>query len=53
MGSLSVRLPLLFLAAIALSGLVATAIALRLFQTYNHAQSLRELHREARGLTRV
>src|SRR3954447_24008502 len=51
--SLRFRLPALFLAAIALSGIVATAIAIRLFQNYTHAQSLNELRREARGLARL
>src|SRR5215831_6703405 len=53
MRSLRFRLPALFLAAIALSGIVATAIAFRLFQSYTHAQSLSELRREASGLTRL
>jgi signal transduction histidine kinase len=51
--SLRFRLPVLFLAAIALSGIVATAIAFRLFQSYTHNQSLAELRREARGLTHL
>src|SRR5215475_6351654 len=53
MRSLRFRLPVLFLAAIALSGIVATAIAFRLFQSYTHAQSVAELRREAHGLTRL
>jgi len=51
--SLRFRLPALSLAGIALAGLVTTAIALRLYQGYTHDQSLRELSREARGLTRL
>lgn len=51
--SLRFRLPALFLAGIALAGLVATAIAVRLFQTYTREQSLSELRREAAGLTQL
>jgi signal transduction histidine kinase len=49
--SLRFRLPLFFLAGIALAGLIATAVALRLFQDYAREQSLRELNREAIGIT--
>jgi signal transduction histidine kinase len=51
--SLRVRLPLLFLAAIAFAFLVASLIALRLFQDYTRTQSLVELRREASGLARL
>jgi two-component system, OmpR family, sensor kinase len=51
--SLRFRLPALFLAAIVLSGIVATAIAFRLFANYTQAQSVRELRRETHGLTRL
>jgi signal transduction histidine kinase len=51
--SLRFRLPLFFLTGIALSGLIATALALRLFQDYAREQSLRELNREAIGITRL
>ncbi|MBA2332252.1 MAG: HAMP domain-containing histidine kinase [Actinobacteria bacterium] len=51
--SLRVRLPLFFLAAIALAFLVASLIALRLFQDYTRTQSLAELRREANGLARL
>ena len=51
--SLRVRLPLLFLAAIALAFLVASLIALRLFQDYTRTQSIVELRREATGLARL
>ena len=47
--SLRVRLPLLFLAGILLSGLVTTLIAIRLFQDFAHDQTLSELRREANG----
>jgi signal transduction histidine kinase len=51
--SLRFRLPLFFLAGIALAGLIATAVALRLFQDYAREQSLRELNREAVGISRL
>src|SRR4051812_50135869 len=41
--SLRFRLPAIFLAAIALAGLVSTLIALRLFPGYSRDQSLAEL----------
>ncbi|MBA3347222.1 MAG: HAMP domain-containing histidine kinase [Actinobacteria bacterium] len=51
--SLRFRLPALFLAAIALAFLVATLIALGLFQDYTRKQTLNELRREARGLAQL
>src|SRR5919201_1466104 len=51
--SLRFRLPALFLAGIVLAGIVSAVIALRLFQSYTHDESLRELKREAIGLTRL
>ncbi|HXH89425.1 MAG TPA: HAMP domain-containing sensor histidine kinase [Gaiellaceae bacterium] len=51
--SLRVRLPLLFLAAIALAFLVASLIALRLFQDYTRSQSLQELRQEATGIAEL
>jgi two-component system OmpR family sensor kinase len=51
--SLRFRLPALFLAGMALAVLVATVVALRLFQDYAREQSLRELNREAIGLSRL
>jgi signal transduction histidine kinase len=53
LGSLRVRLPALFLLGILLSGLLSTAIALRLFQNYTREQSLGELQREALGLSEL
>ena len=53
MQSLRFRLPALFLAAIALAGLIATLIAVRLFQSYTHDQSVAKLRREARGLAQL
>ena len=49
LNSLRFRLPALFLAGIALSGLVTSLIALRLFQDYTRTASLNELRREADG----
>ena len=49
-GSLRVRLPALFLLGIVLGGLVASAIAFRLFQDLARDRSLLELQREAGGI---
>ncbi len=51
--SLRVRLPLLFLAGILLSGVVTTAIAVRLFQEFAHDQSVSELRQEASGIAKL
>jgi len=51
--SLRFRLPAIFLAGIALSGLVASLIAIRLFQDHVENQSLRELRAEAQGLAKL
>ena len=51
--SLRFRLPALFLAGIALAGLVTSLIALRLFQDYTRTASLNELRRNARGLAQL
>jgi len=48
--SLRFRLPALFLAGIALTGLVATAIAFGLFQDYTRDRAIKELRREAAGI---
>jgi signal transduction histidine kinase len=53
LSSLRVRLPLLFLAGIVLSGIVTTAIAVRLFQDFAHDQTLSELRREAAGIGKL
>ena len=50
MNSLRVRLPLVFLAGIALAGVVTTVIAIQLFQSFAHDQALSSLNREATGL---
>jgi signal transduction histidine kinase len=51
--SLRFRLPAIFLAGVALSGLVASLIAVRLFQDHARNQSLDELRREAKGLSQL
>jgi signal transduction histidine kinase len=51
--SLRFRLPALFLAGIALTGVLAAAIAFGLFQDYTQDQARRELRREAAGLTQL
>jgi two-component system OmpR family sensor kinase len=49
--SLRFRLPALFLAGVVLAGIVSAAIAFRLLQSYSEDRSLKELRREAGGLT--
>jgi signal transduction histidine kinase len=49
LGSLRVRLPIVFLAGIVLAGLITTLISVRLFQDYSRAQTLTKLKREAHG----
>jgi two-component system sensor histidine kinase BaeS len=49
--SLRFRLPALFLAGIAAAGIVSAAIAFQLLQNYSRTQSLKELRREASGLS--
>jgi two-component system OmpR family sensor kinase len=51
--SLRFRLPALFLVGIVVSGLIASVVALRLFQDYVLDRSKVELRREAIGLTQV
>ncbi len=51
--SLRFRLPALFLLGIVVSGVIATAIALALFQDYARQQLLTKLRREANGLTQL
>ena len=53
LNSLRFRLPALFLAGIALSGLVTSLIALRLFQDYTRKETLVELRQEATGLAQL
>src|SRR5688500_5626119 len=51
--SLRFRLPALFLAGILLSGLVASALAFRLFQQFQEEQARTELRREVAGITQL
>jgi signal transduction histidine kinase len=51
--SLRFRLPALFLAGIVVAGLVASLIAIRLFQDYSRDVALSELRREAAGLANL
>jgi len=51
--SLRFRLPAIFLAGVLLSGLVASLIAVRLFQQHVEQQTLDELTREATGLSQL
>ena len=51
--SLRFRLPALFLAGIALTGLVSTLIAFGLFRNYTQDRAKQELRREAAGLTQL
>jgi signal transduction histidine kinase len=50
LGSLRVRLPLVFLAGIVLASLTTTLISVRLFQDFAHDQALASLNREAHGI---
>jgi signal transduction histidine kinase len=49
--SLRFRLPALFLLGIVVSGLIATVVAVALFKNYARQQLLKDLRREADGLT--
>ena len=51
--SLRFRLPALFLAGILISGLVATAVSIRLFQTYTRNRAISDMRRESLGLVRI
>jgi signal transduction histidine kinase len=53
LGSLRFRLPALFLLGILLSGLVATLISIRFFQSYNHARAVDELRSESIGIVQL
>lgn len=53
LNSLRFRLPALFLVGIVVSGLIATLIALALFQNYARQQLVIKLRREANGLTKL
>ena len=49
--SLRFKLPALFLAGVALTGIVATVIAYKLFQDYTRERTVAELRREAAAVT--
>ncbi len=51
--SLRFRLPALFLAGIVIAGVIATVIAIELFQNYTHDRALDDLGREASGVARL
>jgi len=53
LGSLRVRLPLVFLAGILLAGFTTTAIAVRLYQDFVRHQALSSLTREAHGIAQL
>lgn len=53
LGSLRFRLPALFLLGVVLSGLVASLIAIRFFQSYEHARAVGELRSESVGIVRL
>jgi len=53
LGSLRVRLPLIFLAGIVLAGLITTLISVRLFQSFAQDQALAKLNREAQGIAQL
>ena len=50
LGSLRVRLPLVFLAGIVLAGVITTLISVRLFQDFSRDQTLTKLRRESHGI---
>jgi two-component system OmpR family sensor kinase len=53
LGSLRFRLPALFLLGVVLSGLVASLIAIRFFQSYEHSRAVGELRSESVGIVRL
>jgi signal transduction histidine kinase len=53
LGSLRVRLPLVFLAGIVLAGVVTTLISIRLFQDFSRDQTLTKLKREGHGIAQL
>jgi signal transduction histidine kinase len=53
LGSLRVRLPLVFLAGIVLAGVITTLISVRLFQDYSRGQALTKLKREGYGIAQL
>ena len=53
LGSLRVRLPLVFLAGIVLAGVITTLISIRLFQDFSRGQALTKLKREGYGIAQL
>ena len=53
LSSLRVRLPLFFLGGILVAALVTTAIAVQLFRSFAHDQTVAELRREANGIAQL
>jgi signal transduction histidine kinase len=53
LGSLRVRLPLVFLAGIVLAGVITTLISVRLFQDFSRDQALTKLKREGYGIAKL
>jgi signal transduction histidine kinase len=53
LGSLRVRLPLVFLTGMLLAGTVTTLIAVRLFRDYARDQALAQVSQEANGVARL
>jgi signal transduction histidine kinase len=53
LGSLRVRLPLVFLAGIVLAGVITTVIAIRLFQSFAQDQTRTSLTREGSGIAEL
>ena len=53
LGSLRFRLPALFLLGVVLSGLVASLIAIRFFQSYEHTRAIAELRSESVGIVQL
>jgi signal transduction histidine kinase len=53
LGSLRFRLPALFLLGIVLSGLIASLIAIRFFQSYERTRAISELRSESTGVVQL
>ena len=53
LGSLRVRLPLIFLAGLLLAGLVTTAISVQLFDQFANDQTVAQLTRESNGIAEL
>ena len=53
LGSLRVRLPLVFLAGIVLAGVITTLVSIRLFQDFSRGQALTKLKREGHGIAQL